>query len=407
MMFFKLAWRNIWRNKRRTLITVSAIVFAVLAAVFMQSMNRGSHEMMIDNMVRFHTGYVQIQDFRYKEESSLDNSFQFSENLEHALLIMQPRIEQIIPRLETYMLAGNDHATRGAFVLGINPDREHDLNGIRNHISEGRFFEAGEQKAVITEGLAKRLELKPGDQLLLIGQGRFGMSANALVEISGILRHPIREMNNQTVYLPLEKAQFILSAEEFVTSILLVPERERHSKQIASNIKQQFTEHELKAYLWPELIPELLQLLEFDLVGAYFMSAILYLVIGFGFFGTVLTMTLERLHEFGVLISVGMKRSKLAMVILLETIFISVIGVILGIILSYLLLLYFHFNPIELTGDIAEMIVEMGWEAYLPMSFAADQFYMQGLIVFIIAMLVFLFPMIKVLKINVLEAMRY
>lgn len=407
MMFFKLAWRNIWRNKRRTMITVSAIVFAVLAAVFMQSINRGSHEMMIDNMVRFHTGYVQIQDFRYKDEASLDNSFPFSENLEHALLNMQPTIEQIIPRIETYMLAGNDHATRGAFVLGINPDREHDLNGIRNHISEGRFFEAGEQKAVITEGLAKRLDLKPGDQLLLIGQGRFGMSANALVEISGILRHPIREMNNQTVYLPLEKAQFILSAEEFVTSVLLVPERERHSKQIASNINQQFAEDELKAYLWPELIPELLQLLEFDLVGAYFMSAVLYLVIGFGFFGTVLTMTLERLHEFGVLISVGMKRSKLAMVILMETIFISVIGVILGIILSYLLLLYFHFNPIELTGDIAEMIVEMGWEAYLPMSFAADQFYMQGFIVFVIAMLVFLFPMIKVLKLNVLEAMRY
>jgi len=389
------------------MITVSAIIFAVLAAVFMQSMNRGSHEMMIDNMVRFHTGYVQIQDFRYQEESSLDNAFLFTEDLREKLQHIEPRLEGVIPRIETYMLAGNDHATRGAMVLGIDPDKEHLLNGIRNHVSQGRFFEADEQKAVITEGLARRLELQVGDYLLLLGQGRFGMSANALVEISGIVRHPIREMNLQTVFLPLQEAQFILSAEEHVTALLLLPERERHATRIASVLNNKVQDDELIAYVWPELIPELLQLLEFDLVGAYFMSAVLYLVIGFGFFGTVLTMTLERLHEFGVLISVGMKRSKLAIILFLETIFISVIGVILGILCSYLLILYFHINPIELTGDIAEMIVEMGWEPYLPMSFAADQFYTQGFIVFIIAMIVFLFPMLKVMKLNVLEAMRY
>jgi putative ABC transport system permease protein len=187
-MYLKLAWRNLWRNRKRTLITVSAIVFAVVVAVFMQSVNRGSHEQMIDNMVRFHTGYVQLQDCRFEDEPSLDNSFTFTD--EHAARAFEAdeRITRVIPRIETFMLAGNDHSTRGAFVLGIDPEKEHGFNQIRDQITEGRFFELGEQGAVVSEGLARRLQLSTGDEIVLLGQGRFGMTASGLYEIKGIMR---------------------------------------------------------------------------------------------------------------------------------------------------------------------------------------------------------------------------
>ncbi len=405
-MYLKLSWRNLWRNRKRTLITVSAIAFAVLAAVFMQSINRGSHEMMIDNMVRFHTGYVQLQDYRYDEEASLDNAFPYLPETETRALQAHDRITGVIPRIETFMLAGNDHTTRGAFVLGIDPEREHDFNGLRDHLSGGRFFEPGEDKAVVTEGLARRLELAAGDTLLLIGQGRFGMSANALFEISGIMRHPLHEINEQTVYLPLHSIQYLLSADEHITHLLIALDRERDTRNVRQALQQEFQDDELIAYTWPEMMPELLQLLEFDLVGAYVMAGVLYIVIGFGFFGTVLTMTLERMREFGVLLSVGMKRSRLAGVLLMETLFISFIGVLSGLGLSWLVLYYFYLNPIELTGQTAETIIEMGWEPILPVSFAADQFYTQGIIVFCIAVVVFLFPLLKVMNLNILEAAR-
>lgn len=388
------------------MITVSAIVFAVVASVFMQSMNRGSHEVMIDNMVRFHTGYIQLQDYRYEDESSLDNSFHYNHETEERIKRVHNRIGEVLPRIETFMLAGDDASIRGALVLGIDPDKEHAFNRIRDHLTEGSFFGLNDQTVVVSEGLARRLGLGVGDQLLLLGQGRFGMTASGLFEIAGLMQHPLRDMNNQTVYMALPAAQNLLSADEYVTAALIELTRENAAGTVAAALSEEFADDNLIAWTWPELIPELLQLLEFDLVGAYFMSGVLYLVIGFGFFGTILTMTLERMREFGVLLSVGMSRRRLASVVFLETLFISIIGVAAGVAAAWLIIYYFYLNPVQLTGDVAETVIEMGWDPVLPMSFAADQFYMQGIIVFLLAMVVFLFPLVKVFKLNILEAAR-
>lgn len=405
-MYLKLAWRNIWRNRRRTLITTSAIVFAVIASVFMQSMNRGSHEMILDNMLRFSTGYIQIQDYRFESEPSLDNSFPFDAEFEQKIYDIHPRIESIVPRIETFMLAANDYSTRGAVILGIDIEKEHAFNKLKDRLKEGSFFDSNNQGAVLGEGLARRLQLGVGDEIVLLGQGRFGMSASGIFIISGIIENPIRELNNQVVYLPLEEAQYLLSADEHITSLLVNPVNDRHTNSVTSTLRAAFGNSELIVKPWPELLPELLELFEFDLATPRLLTVILYMVIGFGFFGTILTMTMERLKEFGVLLSVGMRREKLALVVFLETLFISFIGVLSGIILAWLLIFYFHLNPVELTGDAAQAVLDMGFDPILPMSFASDQFYTQGVFVFVIAMMVFLFPLIKILRLNILDAAR-
>ncbi len=402
--YFSLAWRNLWRNKRRTIITVTAIVFAVLAAVLMQSVNRGSYEVMIDRMVSFNTGYIQIQDFRYDDESSLDNSFLYDQELRESILNADDRIEKIVPRIETFMLAANDISTRGSVVFGIDHEKEHKFNEIKNYLVDGRFFESGEQATVLGQGLANRLQLSVGDTLALMGQGRFGMSASGLFEITGILDHPIRDMNNQAVYLPLDTAQELLSAEDHITAILIIPQSERHTEAIAESIRQHLENEELVAYTWPQLLPEILELMEMDLAVPRLLTVVLYVVIGFGFFGTILTMTMERLREFGVLLSVGMKRVHLASVLFIETLFFSVIGVLFGLAVAWSILKLI--DPINLTGEAAQAVIDLGYDPIIPMSFAPDQFYIQGLYVFLIAMLVFLFPLLKISKLNILEAAR-
>jgi ABC-type lipoprotein release transport system permease subunit len=123
-MYLRLAWRNIWRNKRRTLITVSSVMFAVVFALFIESLERGAHDMMIDNMTRFHTGYIQIQDYRFEDEPSLDNAFYYDDDFSERIT-STGSIEFTIPRIETFMLAAGREITRGAYVLGIDPEREH------------------------------------------------------------------------------------------------------------------------------------------------------------------------------------------------------------------------------------------------------------------------------------------
>jgi len=404
MTYLKLAWRNIWRNRRRTLITISAIVFAVLAAIVMQSMNRGSYEVMIDRMVSFNTGYLQIQDYRYDDEASLDNAFHYDDTLRERILNADPRITGIVPRVETFMLAANDVSTRGAIVFGVDPEKEQAFNQIGNYLVDGHFPDGNEQSAVMGQGLADRLQLGVGDTLALIGQGRFGMSASGLFEIVGIIEHPIRDMNNSAVYLPIRSAQELLSAGDHITGLMISLERERQTNAVAASLRSELDASELVVFTWPELMPEILELLEMDLAMPRLLTLVLYVVIGFGFFGTVLTMTMERLREFGVLLSVGMKRTSLSFVVFIETLIISAMAVTVGIMLSWLLLKLV--DPIVLSGDAAQATIDLGYEPIIPMSFAPDQFFIQGLYVFLIAVLVFLFPLVKILKLNILEAAR-
>ncbi len=387
------------------MITVSAIAFAVIVSVILQSLNRGSYEMMIDRMVSFNTGYLQIQDFRYDDEASLDNAFFYDEELRERVLHADDRIRKILPRLQTFMLAANGASARGAMVFGIDPEKEDRFNDLKGYKTEGRFFELDEQAAVLSQGMADRLQLTVGDTLVLLGQGRFGMSASGLFKITGLMDHPIREMNNQAVYLPLNTAQEFLSAEDHLTALMIAPEQERQTESVAAALRQALRhDDELVVFTWPELMPELLDLMEFDLAGPRLMTVILYVVIGFGFFGTILTMTMERIREFGVLLSVGMRRVRLAAVVFLETLFICLMGAITGVILSLGLIALI--DPIRLSGRAAQAVIDMGFEPVLPLSYAPDQFYTQGIYVFLIAMLVFLFPLWKLFRLNIIEAAR-
>jgi putative ABC transport system permease protein len=401
----KLAWRNLWRNRRRTLITGASIMFAVFFAVLIQSMNRGSHEYMIDNMARFHTGFIQLQDSRFESEPSLDNVFEMDDALFERIAETHPNISFLVPRLETFMLAASEQQTRGAYVMGIEADLEHQLNGLKDHLKSGRFFTPGEGAVVMGEGLAGRLDVAVGDTLVLLGQGRFGTTAAGKFPIAGLVKHPMFEMNDQRVYMSLPDLQWVVSAEGMITTLLVTPERVRDTDGVAASVRESMTENgEFTVKTWPELMPELLQAIEFDMASAYVMSAILYIVIAFGLFGTILMMTLERVREFGVLLSIGMKRPSLSLVLFLESLLIGVIGVLAGCFISFLVVFYFYHHPIPLTGDLAAAIMDFGFEPILPFYLSGSLFLEQAVIVLLLSTLICLYPIIRVFRMDVLQA---
>jgi putative ABC transport system permease protein len=402
-MYLRLAWRNIWRNKRRTLITVSSIMFAVVFALFVESIERGAHDIMIENMTQFHTGYIQVQDYRFEDEPSLDNAFYSDTSFINRISGME-EIEFTAPRIETFMLAAGEEITRGAYVIGIDTEKEHQLNELKNRLTQGRFFEPGDGTVVLGDGLANRLNLAVGDSLVLLGQGRFGMTASGLFEISGLLQHPLREMNNQLVYLSIPDAQWLLSAEDHITSLLVTPAIIRDTEFIAEKLQTDLHDDDLTVLTWREMIPELVEALEFDRATTRIMMGILYVVIGFGIFGTILTMTMERLREFGILLSVGMQRVRLAFVVFIETFFITILGVLAGFVLGIFPILYFHYNPIVLGGDMEDLVADWGIEPVMPAAIAPDIFLWQGLIIFILTTIICFYPTIKILTLKILEA---
>jgi len=196
----------------------------------------------------------------------------------------------------------------------------------------------------------------------------------------------------------------MISAEQMVTNLVVVPEQTHQVNQIATSLTQTVSENELRVLTWQEMMPELIEAIEFDELSGRIMLWILYVVIGFGIFGTILTMTLERRREFGILLSVGMYRSKLATVVFIETFFISILGVLSGFTLGSLVILYFYINPIEFTGDMAELMNDFGFEATMEVTFSPEIYFMQGAAIFIITTIICLYPTLKIARMNILES---
>lgn len=404
--FITLAWRNIWRNRRRSFINIASVLFAVLMAIAADSFERGSYELMIDNMVKFSTGYIQVQDVMYDEEPSIDNAMLYDENLKTKLAAFEGDIEYTVPRIQNFALAATENRTRGAFIIGIDPESEDRFNNISEKLIKGEFLKDDDQAVMLGAGLSDILGLGVGDTLILIGQGFQGASAAGMFPVKGIVKLSIPEMNNNSVYMPIGAAQWFYGAEERITSLIVMPVNPSRTNRLTNALNQKLDREWYVAYSWQHMLRDLLKLMKMDMAGSRMITFILYIVIGFGLFGTVLTMMLERLKEFAMLISIGMKRYQLAIVCFFETLFMSFIGVIIGSVVTYPILLYFNINPIPLTGEMAEIINDYGFEAVMPTSVTPEIFINQVVIVFFLALLIGLFPVYKVFRLKVVDVVK-
>lgn len=400
----KMAWRNIWRNKKRTLITMLSIFLAVFLSLFTRSMQVGSYGNMISNAVKFSTGYIQIHNDGFWENKSINETFEESDSLKK-ILNDNSNITFKIPRLESFALASSGQHTKGTLVIGTNPELEDELNKYADKILEGEYLTSSDKSILVAEKLAEFLNIGTGDSLVLLGQGYHGVTAASQYHIKGILRLPIPQLNNQLVMLPLKEAQYFFAAEKRLTSMSLMLEDAELLQQNIEEIKSELNS-EYEVMPWQEMNKEMVQTIEADNVGGVIMLGILYIVIGFGVFGTIMMMTMERKKEFAVMISVGMQKLKLLQVVLWETIFIGAVAIIAGVIVSYPLLYYLSLNPIPLTGEIAVSMEAFGAEPILPFSVKSIIFINQTLSVIVIAAVAVIYPLSVILKFDALKAIR-
>src|SRR6056297_2927216 len=217
----KLAWRNLWRNRRRTLIAISSIIFSVLLASWMRSMQEGSYDSMIKNVVKFYSGYLQVQDTAYWEERTLENSMEIAPALKKQIEQIND-VTLVSDRLESFALAANHKHSKPAMVLGIEPEAENRITAISKKINAGKFLQSGDKTVVLGKGLAEFLNLTVGDTLVMIGQGYHGISANGLFPVRGIMEHPNREFDKRLVLLDIETAREFYSAYGLSTSLVIM-----------------------------------------------------------------------------------------------------------------------------------------------------------------------------------------
>jgi len=402
--YLMLAWRNLWRNKRRTLIASASVFFAVLLSLIMRSMQEGSYDYMVDASVSMYTGYIQVHAKDYWDKRSLDKSMLYSEEVNSNLESIK-HVTLVTPRLESFCLVSNKNITKVASVVGINPAKENEMTSLKDKLVEGEYLTDNSTGVLLAKGLAELLKVEVGDSIVLYGQGYHGVTAADRVPVEGIVMFKLPELNKSMVYMTLNNSQWLYSAPNRITSLSIMIDQIDNQGIVYENVKLLF-DNNYEVMTWAEMMPELVQGIEIDNAGGIIMLGILYVIIGFGIFGTVMMMTAERTKEFGILVSIGLKKGKLAFISFLESLFLSFIGVAAGVIVSIPILYYYNRNPIELTGEMADMILSYGLEPILPFRFAPNIFIDQFLTVFIIALVSVSYPLLYIRKLKPVEAMR-
>ena len=403
-MYLSLSWRNIWRNKKRTIIVAASVFFAVILAAIMRSAQLGSYSYMIHSSAKLFTGYLQVQGKGYWEKQSLDNSMVIDSTVQQEIARL-PHVTSVTPRLEGFALVSYGTSTKVGEVIGIDPDRENEMTGLKQRLVAGDYLTGDAEGALIGEGLAQRLKTNLGDSIVIYGQGYHGQIAAAKLPVTGFVKLPFQEMNNSFVFLALSNAQNLFSAYNRLTSLPIMIDNNRHLHTVLAALRSKLNS-QYAIMTWAQMMPDLVQNIQLDNASGIIMLIILYIVIGFGVFGTVMMMMMERTKEFGVLISVGMKKTRLMLVTTLESVFLSFIGVIAGIISSYPIIYYLKLHPIHITGEGAKTFDALGIEPIFNFSTDSIVFISQATIVFIIALVTALYPIFFVRKIEPNKAMR-
>lgn len=404
MKYLKIAWRNLWRNKRRSLITIASIFFGVLLATTMNSLQDGTYANMIDMMVKLSSGYLQVQNPEYFENKSINNTFSPTDEL-MAQLESQPEVTTVAKRLESFALISSGPNTRGGAVIGFEPAKDSQTSNLQNWVSDGEFLNSGDNGVLVTFNIAKHLDLNVNDTIILISQGYRGVTAAGKYPIKGILTFSTPQMNNLGVFMDISLAQNLFSAEGMNTSLMVMVHDYTDVRSVKKDISE-LTGESLSVYSWDELNPEIVQFIESDKAGGVIMIGILYIVIGFGIFGTIIMMVAERKREMAVMVAVGMQKFKLATILFFETFLIGIVGVLSGFAVSVPIILMLVGNPIELPAELAEAYVQYGFEPYLFFGMAPEVFWQQVLTVFAITLVISVYPVVKVKNMVVSRSLR-
>jgi len=406
-MIFKIAWRNIYRNKKRTLITVTSIFAALFLIILMRALQFGFYDNIITTVVESYAGYVEVHAEGYWDNQSLDNAMEVDQKLIDDISSVEG-VENIVQRLQTFSLISMGEKTKGGVINGVDISDEQKITDWNKKMLSGSF-DLGENEIIVGKGIAEYFDIRENDTLILYGQGYRGMMAAGKYPVKGVIDLKNPDLNKLGIFMAIESARNYVSSEEISTHIIIDKEQYYDEEKIVKDLSQILSK-DYEIMSWKKTLPEIEQTITADNAGGLIMAFILYIIVVFGMFGTVLMMTEERKYEFGVLISIGMSRVRLFGIILIETIILSMIGVFLAIILTYPISYYFNLNPIDMAALMGEgadqMLEDLGFSPLAPMSISWDIPLSHALVIFIFSLLISIYPAIKILNLNPVKSMK-
>ena len=347
----RLAWRNLWRQPRRTWLTAGAMVFSNTLLVFLISVQLGTYRMMIDNTLSVLTGHLQVQHEGYRDDQRIRQVVPQVRDVA-ARLRSSLDGQAVSARGEAFAIASSEERTYGIRVLGVEPAFEARVSTLPGLISAGRYLDDPTVPEIVVGAiLARNLKVRVGDELTIIGSGRDGSFAAAVAQIVGIFESGIKDLDRSTVEMPLEFFQDMFAMQGAGHSVVIKAPDIFEVASIAAQTRAILPDGEdLTLHDWNDLQPGLRQAIQADLAGAWFMYGVLVVLVAFSVLNTQLMSVLERNREFGIVVSLGLTPGRLGRLVLLEAALIGLLGLAIGAILGGIVTHWFSVNGLAYPG---------------------------------------------------------
>lgn len=406
----KMAWRNIWRNPRRSILTMSAVAFATLLLIFMLSWQFGSYETMINTAVKIRSGHLQVQARGFNDQQSIRLVVSKPQAVAD-VLDRTPKVAGYTFRAKAFSLVSSNDRTCGALVVGIDPAGEARVSTLEEIVREGSYLSAKDDaQALVGRLLAKRLKAGPGDEMVLLGQGRDGSIAATVVRIKGIFSSGQDEFDRSVVHVPLDFFADVYAMRGGVHEVVAVGESLDDvaglKRALAEALEGKPQKYPLVALDWKELMPGLIQAIRMDLVSGFIFYIILIVVVAFSILNTFLMAIFERTREFGVLMAVGTTPGRLTKLLLIESVTMTGVGIVVGIIIGSLITWYFQVHGLVISGA-AELMRQYGLPERMHPQLSVLSVAVGSGVVLAITLLTALYPALKVRRLRPVEAMSH
>jgi len=405
-LVLRLAWRNLWRHPRRTWLTAGAMVFSNMLLVFMISLQFGMYGLMIDNTLQSFTGHVQVQAPGYIDDQKMRQTVPDVVSLA-ALLRAELPAEKIAARATGFALVSSEDRSYGIAVFGVEPKFESGVSTLPGLVTDGRFLVGNDAaEIIIGAALARNLRVGLGDELTLLGSGRDGSFAAAVVNIVGIFDTGITEFDRSISEIPLGLFQDVFymdgSGHHVVVNHGGIDGVARLQSQVGDLLP---VGQELVVHDWDALQPGLQQAIKADMSSAFFMYGILVVLVAFSVLNTQLMSVLERTHEFGIVMALGLTPARLGRLVLLETAIMGVLGLLLGALLGALFTYWFSVNGFAYPG-MDELAAKFNLPARFYPQVSVPSLLLGPAVVFVFTVFAAVYPALRLRKLHPVEAMR-
>jgi putative ABC transport system permease protein len=403
----RIAWRNVWRNKRRTLIALIAISLGLVFLAFMDGAIAGFQQTIFGNAVKLEGGNIQVHAPGYKEKAKRMPLLPLTDAESVVqVALAQPKVVAASKRINTGGFLSSHEATMPVVITGIEPENEAPVNLVAKNLTQGRYLAADDEDLIlIGQAMANRLKVAVGDRITLVGRAMHEQMRRRTMTVVGIYDLRLPEVEKSLVYVSLPEAQSLFDLRDQATEVDIALESVGQERDVAATLQAALPGYEVST--WQELNPEMKQSLDVDKQVMNIFGLVVLLIAGVGILNLMLMAVFERTREIGLLAAMGLKPLEIMSLFLLEGILIGLLGAIAGFFLGGLVVSLFGQYGIDFSASasMGEMMALLGDRLYPQL--AVDLLIQRSLTVAIIAVLASLYPAWQASKREPAEALHY